>query len=883
MQIDRILDKASRLGMSIDTNLSNEENIAYIASLLGVDSDNLNAIENRLDDELAANNYGDFDEYIPTRTISSDAEQYNNEVSENNYSPNRQRKLDQQVEDASNEKNNNIKEVPNDNLQSESQKIGKNKFDIVKTKDDNLTNARKNPFLNKINDAKSKIDQLALNNKANEIKDNLKDSVKHKAKEVGKEATKKATSTLISFIKKNPYVLAIVGIIFLILLIVIIIGGNVNNNSSNSKGLRGYEYYPGICDKVQINDKIIGLDEYVAGNVAHEMSPRATSTYYPETLKMEAVAARTFAVQHGVKVGEGDSCYYNMDAPIQKVGFNPEAVTQIHTDAVEATRGLIILLDGKPRTHFDACCLFTPKLAKNYAESKGKTAYVNTGDFKDDKLYFLYGERTIDLNKDTLHFQEVEEDKLRGIHSSTINDCVDRVETYRSGLGYGISEQGSRYLEQYEGYTWNQIIDFYYDKQEKIVSIYEVLEDDNENNDYFWWPIGSRETTTRSNIIFATGTPASVNITAPFNSFDDVHSGVHDGIDIGSVQKNVDNVIAAKDGTVIYPKESDNISHEDGSISSSGYGNYVIIDHGDGTTTLYGHMYKDTITVRAGDSVKQGQVIGKVGSSGRSTGTHLHFTIKVNGIAIDPEKYVSASNPRPVSAKKDYSGSYSTNSKDSLYTNANYLRDLSYSELLKNNGYTIDSFNEFLSSEINKAGVGTREGVVAAAMTLIGANAEMGYKLSYERGGKYNNIGVYANWGVKLQNNKCGNYARHHPNNVGDCQQNYNWSGFDCSGFVAWALTNGFQRKIDQVNTNPGNDGYKPIEIDTNTPVCKIGGVLVNSGHIVLVVNVDTNNKTYTIAQSTGSSGMGLAVFPFSKKGWGSDYVCKNLEELYGD
>ena len=58
------------------------------------------------------------------------------------------------------------------------------------------------------------------------------------------------------------------------------------------------------------------------------------------------------------------------------------------------------------------------------------------------------------------------------------------------------------------------------------------------------------------------------------------------------------------------------------------YGNYVIIQHTDGNYTLYGHLYQNSITVVAGDSVRQGQVIGKMGSSGQSTGPHLHFEVR---------------------------------------------------------------------------------------------------------------------------------------------------------------------------------------------------------------------------------------------------------------
>ncbi|MBQ7896401.1 MAG: M23 family metallopeptidase, partial [Oscillospiraceae bacterium] len=73
--------------------------------------------------------------------------------------------------------------------------------------------------------------------------------------------------------------------------------------------------------------------------------------------------------------------------------------------------------------------------------------------------------------------------------------------------------------------------------------------------------------------------------------------------------------------------------------SDGGYGNYVIIDHGNYTQTLYAHM--SYIGVSAGTYVSQGQVIGGLGSTGRSTGTHCHYEIFVNGDRTDPAAYYS--------------------------------------------------------------------------------------------------------------------------------------------------------------------------------------------------------------------------------------------------
>lgn len=127
------------------------------------------------------------------------------------------------------------------------------------------------------------------------------------------------------------------------------------------------------------------------------------------------------------------------------------------------------------------------------------------------------------------------------------------------------------------------------------------------------------------------GSPFSIsnwrtNITSEYGYRTSPQTGFHTGLDIG-MEKGTD-ILAVKEGIV---KTAIN--------GTEGYGKHIVIDHGNGLETLYAHC--DELLVYEGQKIEAGAVIAKVGSTGNSTGPHLHIEIRLNGKTLDPFAYLS--------------------------------------------------------------------------------------------------------------------------------------------------------------------------------------------------------------------------------------------------
>ncbi|MFP2926375.1 M23 family metallopeptidase [Pyxidicoccus sp. 3LG] len=121
--------------------------------------------------------------------------------------------------------------------------------------------------------------------------------------------------------------------------------------------------------------------------------------------------------------------------------------------------------------------------------------------------------------------------------------------------------------------------------------------------------------------------PARGWVTSDFGSRLDPYTAdrvMHAGIDIAAPHGK--EVYSPSDGTVVFAG------------LEGGYGNVLVIDHGYGIKTRYGHLAK--MLVKAGDKVKRGALIAAVGNTGRSTGPHLHYEVRVNGIPQNPRKFI---------------------------------------------------------------------------------------------------------------------------------------------------------------------------------------------------------------------------------------------------
>lgn len=184
---------------------------------------------------------------------------------------------------------------------------------------------------------------------------------------------------------------------------------------------------------------------------------------------------------------------------------------------------------------------------------------------------------------------------------ATLEDLADAIAEAEAAY------EAERQAEAEAARKITELIEQYEEEQRQKEAEERAKQQQNYNfNGAFGWPV-----------------PSKYLITGVYG--EDRTSHFHAGIDIDGYGQDGSPIVASAAGTVILAEYY------------GGYGNCVIIDHGNGYTTLYGHMSGFAVSV--GDSVGAGQTIGYLGSTGNSTGTHCHFEIRINGATVDPEAW----------------------------------------------------------------------------------------------------------------------------------------------------------------------------------------------------------------------------------------------------
>lgn len=336
------------------------------------------------------------------------------------------------------------------------------------------------------------------------------------------------------------------------------------------------------CSNVEItNGEYVGVyqfEDYVAGVVAAEVGGFNDDEVY----KAFAVAARSYLLTHTNE--NNGTCSIENSTNFQV--FRPTTNQKI-IDAVTATAGEILYQDGNVvSTQYDAFCWSS----------------------KDDNYY------TLKQNNQKIPVDWVEENV-----SSIYKNYVCNTGTNK-GHGNGMSQYGSYYLASVQGYTYDKMLTYYY--RGNISS-------------------GSTGGDSGSNSapeIISGVTANAAGFVMPLQSYSYVSCefGAPPGIGY-KPHRGTD--FAAAGGTPI-------IAVHDGTIANRQYhnswGNYIKIQNSDGTATLYAHMSAFKEGLSAGSAVKAGQVIGYVGSTGDSTGNHLHLEMyNTSGQLVNPRSYLA--------------------------------------------------------------------------------------------------------------------------------------------------------------------------------------------------------------------------------------------------
>ena len=343
-----------------------------------------------------------------------------------------------------------------------------------------------------------------------------------------------------------------------------------------------------------------------------------------------------------------------------KIAITRESIEALNSD-IEAKQTDINNANSDIKSQVDALCVRLRTIymagsasdleiilgAKDFSDFVDKMELVKTLSNYDKKLI---GEITDKLDSVSEQKESLENDKadLESKQDSLqadlddLNDTLEKNEEILKNL-YTESDNAKSAIESAVGES-DEIqakIASYYAKQATAAqeAAQKAQEADKANNNS-----GSSNTDGSSSGSSGDITPSSSGFTWPCPGFyylsslwnEDRTTYNHGAIDIAGAGIMGASVVAADNGTVIdtYNSCYHNWGKNGSCGCNGGYGNYVMIDHGNGKVTVYGHF--TNVIVSPGQTVKKGQTIGYVGSTGNSTGPHLHFECRYNGVKYNP-------------------------------------------------------------------------------------------------------------------------------------------------------------------------------------------------------------------------------------------------------
>lgn len=255
---------------------------------------------------------------------------------------------------------------------------------------------------------------------------------------------------------------------------------------------------------------------------------------------------------------------------------------------------------------------------------EGNIAYVDVKELPSYKL--VLADKSQDTNEDEI-FTKISENSIitYRVYAVAVNGentvCVNSEEEAEDTVSK-LKEEYKNNLDEIE-ITINKIYTQDINSVNQTVKVASAVDVASEEINIVVEQNEKIKSATLEGVYFSTK-PVSGTITSRYGANESIRDHTHKGLDIAAPYGT--KIVAAASGTVTY------------SGWMSGYGYLIIINHGNGIETYYGHCSK--LYASVGDEVQAGDKIAAVGSTGNSTGNHLHFEIRKNGVQINPQKYI---------------------------------------------------------------------------------------------------------------------------------------------------------------------------------------------------------------------------------------------------